>query len=406
MINADTATAEDIRRLVDSKRSESSELDYKQELPGNKDEDRKEFLADVSAFANSQGGLLVYGISEERDVNGKCTGLPKEVAGLAGINPELERSRLENMIADGISPRIVGMKVRFIREVEPGKGVLLVQVPRSWSSPHMVTSRRSSRFYGRNSGGKYQLDVTELRNAFASGESGDERAARFRLDRISKVLSGDTPVALLSNQRLIIHVVPLAGVDDGYSDRLRTSADALQSLPPFTKRGSWGGFWNFDGYCVADTDSAGSIAYVQYFKHGAVESVDCALIRDETVRLMLSQRRSTTLPSVSLEIEIVRQVKRCLQALESLSATGPFGILISLHGVRGFTMAVDRERAPFVQGGREIDRDDLVIPSLRIESSTVDIALSMRPVFDNIWQAAGWPGSLNYSPDGNWRLRP
>ena len=38
---------------------------YKQKFPTNSDVDRKEFLADISSFANASGGDLVFGITEE-----------------------------------------------------------------------------------------------------------------------------------------------------------------------------------------------------------------------------------------------------------------------------------------------------------------------------------------------------
>ena len=62
--------------------SESINLDYKQDLILAKDDDKKEFLADVSSFANAAGGDLIYGISEKRDEQGKTTGIPEKSDGL------------------------------------------------------------------------------------------------------------------------------------------------------------------------------------------------------------------------------------------------------------------------------------------------------------------------------------
>ncbi len=53
-------TVADIEALVDLGVREDRHLDYKQELP-KRDKDSKKFLADVSAFANSAGGDLVFG---------------------------------------------------------------------------------------------------------------------------------------------------------------------------------------------------------------------------------------------------------------------------------------------------------------------------------------------------------
>ena len=52
----ETVTSADIDALVTNGRSESTQLDYKLTLPRGTDDDKKEFLADVSAFANTLGG--------------------------------------------------------------------------------------------------------------------------------------------------------------------------------------------------------------------------------------------------------------------------------------------------------------------------------------------------------------
>ena len=143
----------DLQSLIDDQVAEGKSVEYKSSLPGTSDNDKKEFLADVSSFSNSAGGYLFYGITEEN-------GLPKELIGLDGINPDAEILRLENLLRDAIRPRIPGLITRSITIKDKGS-VIAIHLPKSWVSPHMVTFGRWSKFFARNSAGKYQLDVFE-----------------------------------------------------------------------------------------------------------------------------------------------------------------------------------------------------------------------------------------------------
>ena len=67
----DAITKADIEALVANAVAEGRALEYKQQLPGNGDEDKKEFLADVSSFANAGGGDIVFGVVEKRDGDNK-----------------------------------------------------------------------------------------------------------------------------------------------------------------------------------------------------------------------------------------------------------------------------------------------------------------------------------------------
>jgi predicted HTH transcriptional regulator len=60
-----------IQQLITDRVSERRSLEYKRELPTRQDESVREFLADVSSFANAAGGDLVYGIEDERDEGGQ-----------------------------------------------------------------------------------------------------------------------------------------------------------------------------------------------------------------------------------------------------------------------------------------------------------------------------------------------
>ena len=53
---------DNIKIIVQDKIPESRTLDYKRELPPQTDAGNKELLKDISAFANTVGGYLIYGI--------------------------------------------------------------------------------------------------------------------------------------------------------------------------------------------------------------------------------------------------------------------------------------------------------------------------------------------------------
>ena len=156
----------DILNLVADKVSERKILEYKQILKIDKQDDKAEFLADISSFANASGGDIIFGISEARDENGEKTGIPEAIIPLGVDNPTKECSRIEEIISTGIEPRIPVVEVKPIDIPEQG-AVILVRVGKSWIAPHMVSYANRTRFFSRNGTGKRQLDVQEIGAAFA-----------------------------------------------------------------------------------------------------------------------------------------------------------------------------------------------------------------------------------------------
>jgi hypothetical protein len=51
-----------------------------------------------------------------------------------------------------------------------------------------------------------------------------------------------------------------------------------------------------------------------------------------------------------------------------------------------------------------IDRDALLLPDVIAEEFDVDVPKLLKPVFDGLWNACGYPRSLNYDDEGNWKL--
>jgi predicted HTH transcriptional regulator len=175
----DDITELDLLALISNGVAEGRTIDYKRKLPPNGDADKKEFLADVSSFANSGGGDLIFGVDEN-------AGLPTQITGFQSTDTDQEVRRLDSIVASGIQPRI-----RYTIKLMPcsgGQKALVIRVERRWSGPHRVVFKGHDRFYGRNSAGKYALDVNELRRAFTLSSTVTERIRAFRTDRINRVV--------------------------------------------------------------------------------------------------------------------------------------------------------------------------------------------------------------------------
>ncbi|MFZ5342031.1 MAG: helix-turn-helix domain-containing protein [Patescibacteria group bacterium] len=100
-------------------------------------------------------------------------------------NQDAEKLKIENIIRDGINPRIK-IDIRFIEKFE--NLILIIKVYKSWLSPHRVIysaySKNFNQFYARSSAGKYQLDINELRSAFNLSETIIEKINTFKVQRI------------------------------------------------------------------------------------------------------------------------------------------------------------------------------------------------------------------------------
>jgi hypothetical protein len=102
-----------------------------------------------------------------------------------------------------------------------------------------------------------------------------------------------------------------------------------------------------------------------------------------------------------LEGEIVDATRRFLGLLSKMGVEPPFLVMLTLVGVLGYRLGVDERRAH--RTTRPIDRDILLVPDLLIEEVAGDIVKSLKPIFDAIWNASGWPGSANYDDvSGDW----
>lgn len=390
----DQIQSSDIQGLVDNEVREGKAIEYKEQLPGNSDSDKKEFLADASSFANASGGDIIFGIKETRDADGKPTGVPGSVVGLQNINADAEVRRLEQILRDGIEPRVPGLALRAIDDFAGGP-VIILRVPQSWASPHMVSFKSSPRFFSRTSAGKSPLNVPEIRAAFVQSEALPEKIRQFRQDRLGEIVSGETPVPLLHSPLTVLHLVPTSAFLNPTSIEMTSFLDGRIHIPPLGSSG-WNGRLNVDGYVTCQggqTTEDEQFNYTQIFRNGSIEAVDAFVLSGQG-------EHKDIIPSIAFEKDILSGANHYLKAYQALGVDTPVIAMLSLLNVRGFYMYVGSRMMP--RAVHRIEKQNLLIPDVIIDDVSADVRTSFRPVFDLLWQACGLRRSFNYDEEGNW----
>jgi hypothetical protein len=403
-IPVDQISAADLQRLVDDGVIESRELDYKEQLPGGSDHDKKEFLADVSAFANTIGGDLVVGVREDRDQAGRPTGVPDALVGVSTPNWDAERIRLENLVRDGLDPRMMGLRVERV-DLPGAKRAVVIRVPRSVLAPHMVTFKHWSRFYRRSSGGKYPMDVVEIRQAFLLGGELSERADLYRRERVDRVLSSESPLRVSGGAKVFLHVVPLAYEPWSLDLSDTHTREVVSELGPIAC-GTWDTRLNFDGALnFKPSQQPGLVdSYAQVFRTGAVEMCNARLLRPRPQTGNVIDPRRVV--SSVLENEVRLASAKALNVVATLGVPLPYLLFITLTGVEGYVLYLTPTRPPQFPARAPIDRDTLYIPGRIFDAPGGSVDPILKPAFDAIWNAAGYPASENFSEDGRWTAPP
>lgn len=372
----------DLQSLIDDKVAEGKNIEYKRDLPQNSDQAKKEFLADVSSFSNSAGGYIFFGMSED-------SGLPLGIEGLGQIDPDAEILRFENLLRDSMTPRLPGVNIRAI-SITNQSSVLVVHIPKSWASPHMVTFKKSSKFFSRNSAGKYQLDVFELRTAFNATNIEGEHLRTFRIDRLGKIIPNEAPISIGNRAKVILHLIPISAFASGINYDLREFQlfPNREKLAPIGEEFGSNLRFNFDGLLTYEqedkTEPANS--YLQLFRNGIIESVSTSLFNHDTT--------PPRIPSITFEQELLKALERFFSIQNVLETEPPYFLFLTLLGVQGYNLS---------SGARTLDRNDLLVPEILIEDMLLPASTILRPAFDAVWNAAAIPQSPHYDAAGNWK---
>jgi hypothetical protein len=373
-----------LESLRENQVAESRTLDYKERVP------KGDLWEDVTAFANTSGGDLLCGVRERLDANGRRTGEPDAIVGLPGpLTLDQLILGVENALRDVIKPRVTGITYHPIARGEDPP-CLLIRVPRSPLGPHMVVQKGVGYFYGREARGNFPLDWGQIRDAFVEAHAAPERLARFRRERVIRLLAGETPIPTVAGAKIIFHALPLAPVDVWATfQTLDVPTQVIDAMAPLGgSPNDWR--YNLDGFVVhtARTDLDRQ-TYSQCFRDGGLEGFG-PLDGDE---------RKGGFYCHHVEVAVIRALNNYQRLWRILGVSGPMMMALTVSGIRGAKILTT---ARMVGPVREetFDQDVALIPELVVQDPHAPADRMLRPLFDLMWNGGGWAKSPWYLSTG------
>lgn len=386
----DVSTIEykDLERLVEYCISESRTIDFKQALDIRKTSAKKKFLDDVSAFANSSGGYIIFGIHEKDAVASSVVGFVVESVDELTLG-------IEQLMRDGLEPSLPLTRLNFV-DCPDGKKVLIIEVEESLLAPHRVVLDGGSKFFSRANGGNFPMDVESLRASFLRSEKYIHKLRSFRLERLASLDRDEGPFPIREGPKLVFHLVPLRLEERDLVDFSKDqSAQILRTI---------GGGGNlptptFDGIAAqSSTSDQGQAArsYSLLFRNGAAEAV-VSLSQSNTDRQCLSVNEIDQYVAQGL-FHFSRFVDRHTSGL-------PMFAMISLLNVKSFWIGEGQMfefrycALPYFNR-----KEHILIPERQVEpvAQLSEAYPQVKPILDHIWNSFGFPRAISFDNAGNY----
>lgn len=157
-------TLEKIQSFIDNQIEESNTLDYKAaDALAMSDGKKNELSKDVSAFANSNGGIIIYGIKEFNDAPRKHK--PESIDPINRI--VISKEWIEQVISTKIQPKIEGIIITPVTVNDADNTVIyVVEIPRS-NNAHQASGHK---YYKRYNFQSEAMEDYEIRDAMNRGQ--------------------------------------------------------------------------------------------------------------------------------------------------------------------------------------------------------------------------------------------
>jgi hypothetical protein len=375
---------EDLLALRENKIPEGKTIDYKSQLSISSDEEKKDFYKDITSFANAEGGDIIYGIIEENRI-------PKDIVGVEVENIDEMLLKLSDMIRNGIEPTIIPQPELHHFILEDNRYVIIIRVHRSFTAPHRISFQKNNKFFIRGDGGNNEMSITELGNAFIFSQSITERIQNFRLERLHKLVSGDTPVPLTTRLKgkMMLHLIPLQSfIENTMFDVNSNELSEILKSKLFEPIESYGEFsrYNLEGFTRYGglDETRGTYSYVQFFRNGITEAVFGACLHEGDGSFVHGYIKN----------KVFEYGFNYLELMKKLNIIPPIYALLTFYDIKGSTLNLGKVRGPNFMGSEDFkfEKELISLPEVVINdfvSNENELESIFKPVFDVLMNAFG-----------------
>lgn len=384
------STKANLQDLIDNNAVENLHLEFKKysfmdgKISGS---DKDTITKEIVAMANSEGGYIIIGIDEDgKRMASQLTHADCNFAQFDGV-----QLALQQYILAKVRPRLYGIKMQGI-EIETGKIAIVISVPKSYSRPHAVNDGNKDIFFIRHSNGVTNMSVDDLRKQFLLSSSFKSNIRQFRQDRIGMILTNECIGNLADGAKFLLHIIPLWSLEEGNTVDIKQIRNSFISEAMPISGGGCNYIYNVDGLCATYTgyNSEKKIdSYAQYFRNGIIEAVE--------IRIMNFQPK-TVYNWQETEVAIYKAIVRYTSILNNFNVPKPWYIYMTILSAKGY-----RSTGIYYDDGL-IDRD-IVQATECIWENDEDLINVLKPTFDSLANAFGYPQSVNYKKDGSYAGR-
>lgn len=373
-----------IARLI----PESLYVDYKQSLDLESDKAKKDFLIDVTSFANAHGGLLIWGVAEQRDSMGKPTGLPSSAPGFDIPNQDVLRTTIDAMLRDGIDERLPAVELAFV-QTRSTLSILLMRINQSPRAPHMVTLGKERRFHRRVNGGNEPMTTPQIRDAVMQSNFTMNRIEHFHNERFATV-SGLHSI----NTIWMLHINPLMPRIDPIDMASKETISKLKSMRvPYFENHGVDQRHCLEGYQRYFSKGNGQQSHVLLFRDGALEFADHFLVGKQV------NGEEHLLNPQHLHNELASCIKEAIRLVSIDLVPFPFVLSLAFSKFRRHFIQVT-DSMQFSLDQRYLPKGNLRLPPQVVYDIDSDPYTILKPTLDTLWQAAGFPRCPAFDDDG------
>lgn len=198
---------------------------------------------------------------------------------------------------------------------------------------------------------------------------------------------------------MILHAVPYSAFDFSTSFSSAILRRHWSSFAPLGRSSPTHPQINFDGLaCLsnADVSAPEQHSYVQVFRSGAVEGV-----------ATIQKLNNGNIRAADVDKYAVASTLGYAQALGKLGVNAPFAILVTLTAtgrkslLSGLSGSEMTQEVPIIKAPK-LYFSEIVIDG--IPANLQECATALRPLLEQVWNAAGFATAQSFDANGNWIL--